>query len=71
MVVTNRSGTFSCLGSAEPSCCYPYRHREDVQGGAVMLCGTERMDPKHPAAGDIPVSMVELHLRAVYDEAGQ
>lgn len=69
MVVTNRSGSFSCLGSTKPSCCYPYKHHRDIQGGAVMLCGTETVSPSHSIAGEIPISMIELHLRAVYDEA--
>lgn len=66
LIVTNKSGSFSCLRS---SCCWPYKHHRDVEIAAAMVCVDEKTNAKQISEGGLPISEVDLNLRVIYDES--
>ena len=66
LIITNRSGSFSCLGS---SCCYPYKHHRDVEKAAAMVCVDEKTNAKQLSEGGFPLTQMDVNLRIIYDDS--
>jgi hypothetical protein len=64
-IVTNRSGSVSCINS---SCCFPYKHHRDIDKAAAMICIHEKANVKQISEGGLPLTEVDLGIRIVYDE---
>jgi hypothetical protein len=65
MVITNKSGSISCIKS---SCCWPYKHHRDIKTAAGMVCINEKVSAKQISEGGNPLTEVNLSFRVVYDE---
>ena len=66
IITTNKSGSFSCLGS---SCCAFYKHHRDVKKAAAMICIDEKVNAKQISEGGFPLTEIDLNFRVIYDDS--